>query len=171
MGEWLSSLRLRLRALVRRRQLERDLEDELTFHLAMREEQLRNGGASDAHTAAAPRGGRPPNMREELRDVWALAPSVAGLARDVRYAARTLRRNPVFAVVVIFTLGFGIGANTAFFSIVNAVLIRPLGYAAAGRLVALHEGFPKAGIDRLGFSALDYDDLRREQRSFESIAA
>ena len=171
MAEWLSSLRLRLRVVLRRRHLERDLDDEVAFHLAMREEQLRTSGAVDAGVRARRRFGSATKIREDLRATWAIAPGVSGLVRDFRYAARTLRHSPGFASVVVLTLGLGIGANTAFFSVVNAVLIRPLGYAGADRLVSVHEAFPKASIDRLPFSALDFDDFRSYQQSFESVAA
>ncbi len=171
MAEWLSSLRHRLRALVHRRQLEQDLADEVRFHLAMREEQLRASGAPDARAGARRRFGSVTRVRDDLRDAWAVAPSLSSLLRDLRYAARLLRGSITFTSVVVLTLGLGIGANTAFFSVVNAVLIRPLGYADADRLVSMQEGFPQAGIDRLPFSALDFDDLRRDQQSFEAVAA
>lgn len=90
---------------------------------------------------------------------------------DLRYAARTLARTRGFAAVVILTLGLGIGANTAFFSIMNAVLIRPLGYADPDRLVALHEANPPAGIERMPFSAPDLLDLKEQQQSFSGVAA
>jgi putative ABC transport system permease protein len=171
MAEWLKSLRHRLRALLQRRQLEQDLQDEVAFHLAMREEQLRTRGAVDAGRGARRRFGSVTRIREDLRDTWAVAPKASALLRDLRYATRTLRRDIGFATVVVLTLGLGIGANTAFFSVVNAVLIRPLGYADADRLVSLQEGFPHARVDRLPFSALDFDDLRRYQASFEAVAA
>jgi putative ABC transport system permease protein len=169
--EWLTSLRHRLQALLQRRQLERDLQDEVAFHLAMREEQLRKAGAIDAGAGARRRFGNLTRIREDLRDTWALAPSVSAIVRDLRYAARTLRSSPGFATVVVLTLGLGIGANTAFFSVVNGVLIRPLGFADADRLVSLSEAFPQAGIDHLLFSALDFEDFRRDQQSFETVAA
>jgi putative ABC transport system permease protein len=81
---------------------------------------------------------------------------------------RTLRRKPAFALVVILTLGFGISLNTATFSIVNAALIRPLGFADPERLVALHERF---GVEDVPFSPADFLDLERDQQSFEDAAA
>jgi len=170
-AEWLNSLRHRLWALLRRRQLEQDLHDEVAFHLAMREEQLRTSGAIDAAAGARRRFGSLTKIREDLRDTWAFAPSVSGLVRDLRYAARTLRGSFTFASVVVLTLGLGIGANTAFFTVVNAVLIRPLGFAEPDRLVSVHESFPQAGIDHLLVSALDFEDFRRDQQSFEAVAA
>lgn len=171
MAEWLSSVRQRIRALFRRRQHEQDLEDELAFHLAMREEALQRQRASNPRATARRQFGNPMKVSEELRDEWRLAPRASSLLGDLRYAARTLARAPGFATVVILTLGVGIGANTAFFTVVNAVLIRPLGFLEADRLFALQEGFPKAGVDRLPFSALDFEDLRNGQQSFESVAA
>jgi macrolide transport system ATP-binding/permease protein len=171
MAEWLKSLRHRLQALLQRRQLEQDLQDEVAFHLALREEQLRTSGTIDAGPGARRRFGSVTRIREDLREAWAVAPRMSAFTRDLRYAARTLRRDAGFAGVVVFTLGLGIGANTAFFSVVNAVLIRPLGYADSDRLVSLQEGFPHSHVDRLPFSALDFDDLRSYQESFEAVAA
>ena len=105
-------------------------------------------------------------VREDTRAVWA-RPRLEAVGQDLRYTFRTLRRNPAFAAVVILTLGFGIGVNTATFSIVNAALIRPLGFAEPERLVALHEHFGAEAP----FSPPDFLDLERDQRSFEGVAA
>ena len=89
---------------------------------------------------------------------------------DLQHAARALRHHPGFLVVVVLTLGFGIGINTATFSIVNAVLIRPLPFDQPGRLVALTErvsGF----AENAPFTPPDFIDLQREQQSFDGIAA
>jgi putative ABC transport system permease protein len=89
---------------------------------------------------------------------------------DLQHAARALRRHPGFLAVVVITLGFGIGINTATFSIVNAVLIRPLPFDQPGRLVALTERV--AGFaENAPFSPPDFIDLQREQQSFDGIAA
>jgi len=171
MAEWLISVRLRLRALLRRRQLERDLGDELAFHMSMREDALRGDGEADAHVQTRRRFGNPVRIREDLRELWSLAPRLGALARDVRFAARTLATRPGFAIAVVLTLGLAVGATSAMFTIVDAALIRPLGYAAEDRLVSLHESFSKARVDRLPFSALDFDDLQRYQHSFAAVAA
>jgi putative ABC transport system permease protein len=128
-------------------------------------------GSPDAGRGARRRFGSVTRIREDLRETWAVAPAASAFLRDLQYAARTLRRDVGFALVVVLTLGLGIGANTAFFSAVNAVLIRPLGYAEEDRLVSLHEAFPQARIDRLPFSALDFDDVRTGQESFSALAA
>lgn len=171
MAEWLRSLRLRVGALARRRRLEQDLQDEMAFHLAMREEQLRSSGEAQAGVEARRRFGSTARIGEDLRDTWAVAPGVAGFVHDLRYALRTLRRYPGFAVVVAVTLGLGIGINTATFSIVNAALIKPPGFADPDRLVAIREQIVGYEIDEGPFSPPDFLDLQRDQQSFTSIAA
>src|SRR5258708_3541941 len=85
--------------------------------------------------------------------------------QDLRYGARSITRNPGFAVLAILALALGIGANTAIFSVVNSVLLRPLAYADPSRLVViLHEG-------KLPVSPADYLDWRKQSRSFEQVAA
>ncbi len=171
MAEWLSSLRQRARALLRRRRLEQDVQDEIAFHLAMREAQLRAAGAADAGIDARRRFGSTMRIREELRDTWAIAPGLAGFVQDLRYGLRTLRRYPGFTVVVVVTLGLGIGINTAVFSIVNAALIKPLGFADPNRLVALQEQIVGFEFEDAPFSAPDFLDVQRDQQSFVNIAA
>ena len=89
---------------------------------------------------------------------------------DLRHAARALRHHPGFLAVVVLTLGFGIGINTATFSIVNAVLLRPLPFDQPGRLVALTERVPGCA-ENAPFSPPDFIDVQREQQSFDGIAA
>ena len=170
MTEWLHSVRLRLRAAFGRRQLEQDLRDEMAFHVAMRQEQLGSAGAANAGAEARRKFGNRARIAEEMRDGWALAPRLASVARDFNYALRTLRRHPAFALVVILTLGVGIGINTAIFSIVNAVLIRPLPFEEPERLVALEERL--SGFEfGAPFSPPDFLDVEREQQSFDNVAA
>jgi predicted permease len=170
-AEWLTGLRLRLTARLRGRPLEQDLQDEMAFHVAMRADALRRAGLDDAKLEARRRFGSVARTADELRDAWALAPGPVALARDFRYAVRSLRRAPGFTAVVVLTLALGIGATSAVFTIVNAVLIRPLGYAAEDRLVALHENFPASQIERWPFSALDFEDLRRYSDIFDEVSA
>ena len=96
---------------------------------------------------------------------------MGSLTFDVRHAVRALLRTPVFTVVTVMTLALGIGANSAIFSLVNAVLIRPLGYAEPDRLMLVYEGIPEADIPRFGVSPPDFNDLVQYQRSFTQIGA
>lgn len=96
-------------------------------------------------------------------------PAVTTFLYDVRHAMRTLRQHPGYVAVVVLTLGFGIGINTATFSIVNAVLIRPLGFVEPEQLVALHESLPN--FPEGPFSPPDLIDFERDQMSFERVGA
>jgi putative ABC transport system permease protein len=93
------------------------------------------------------------------------------LLYDFRQAIRALAKAPAFTLVTVLTLALGIGANSAIFSLVNAVLLRPLGYPDAHRLMLIHEGIPQSGMPRFEVSPADYLDLAAYQRSFSSIGA
>jgi putative ABC transport system permease protein len=92
------------------------------------------------------------------------------LRQDLGYGLRGLGRNPGFAAVVILTLGLGIGANTAIFSVVHGVLLRPLPYKAPGNLVILNQAAPKIGEDSFGFSVPDFTDFREKTRAFSTLS-
>jgi putative ABC transport system permease protein len=89
---------------------------------------------------------------------------------DIRYALRLLAKNPTFALVAVFTLALGIGANTAIFSLVNSILLRPLPYRDSDRLVRLIQASPKLGLSTWGVSQADFAAYRDQNRSFESLA-
>ncbi len=92
------------------------------------------------------------------------------LLRDLRYAARTLRKSPAFTVVALLVLGLGIGANTAIFSVVNSVLLRPLPFPGSDRLAVIWETDLKDGIQREGPSAPNFLDWQEQSRSFDEMA-
>ncbi len=152
------------------RRNEQDLRDELSFHVEMLEAELRRGGASaeEARRQARLRLGGPAQIAEAWRDQRGL-PFLETLAQDVRYGLRTLARTPGFTVAALVTLALGIGANTAIFSLVNAVLLRPLPYPDGGRIVALGEADRAGRPGTLGY--LTFSDYRDRAATFESMAA
>ena len=93
------------------------------------------------------------------------------LAQDLKLALRLLLRSPGFTSIVLATLALGVGANTAIFSVVNAVLLRPLPYAEPERLVAVHQTQPSQSVTRAGVSYPNYADLAGQSRSFDGLAA
>ena len=94
---------------------------------------------------------------------------MATLTQDFKYAFRRLKNDPGFAVVAILTLALGIGANSAMFSIVNAVLLRPLPYRDPAKLMLLSEHWPQ--FPRLSVSYLNFRDWRDQSHSFEAMGA
>src|SRR4051812_43872426 len=96
---------------------------------------------------------------------------MGGLVRDVRHAVRNLIRTPAFALVTILTLALGIGANTAIFSVVNAVILRPLGYPEPDRLVYITSQFPTMGFDQFWVSPPEFLELQERTKAFSSVGA
>ena len=136
----------RFRSTILRSNLDEDFTEETRFHLDQRIDDYVKGGMTyeQARLEAHRRLGNLALVREQVRDVdtfrW-----LGDLGQDGRYALRQLRRNPGFALVAILTLGLGIGTTTAVFSVVDAVVLRPLSYADPSRLVTIDEWTP--GVD------------------------
>ncbi|MFI5234441.1 MAG: ADOP family duplicated permease [Gemmatimonadales bacterium] len=172
----LSELRYRLRAIFRRRALERELDDELRFHLDQEAEKLRREGVVEAEAMRHARIalGGVEVAKEAARDARGVA-ALEHLARDAHYALRAIRRNRGFALVIILTLALGIGANTAIFSVVDAVLLRPLPYPAADHLVTIASfvsGTPDGGAtSAMALSYPDYGDISRLTDAVAGVAA
>ena len=170
MSEWLNKTWLRIRSLINRRQLDRDLEDELNFHLAMRKEKLQAEGLNPdaAHFASRKRFGNPTLVQEACRETWGFA-WVENLWQDIRYAARTLRKNPGFTTVVVLTIALGIGASTAVFSVVDPLLFRRLPYPQDEQLVSVGYLGP---VDDNEFNVVSsYFDWRQGQTPFQYLTA
>jgi predicted permease len=153
----------RLRALWRRRRLDRDLEDELAFHLAMIEEQ----GAGAA--AARRRFGNFAALKESCRDLWAFT-ALEAWWQDLRYALRTLAANPLVSAAAVVALALGIGANATVFTVVSSALRFDMGVDRIERLVAL---FPGEGLSNLDPTArfLDFAAARSQVKTIQTLAA
>ena len=150
----------------RRSREERDLEEEINFHLEQ-ESQLRRERGQDP--AGARRDfGNVTLVRESTRETWGWA-ALDRTARDARLALRLLRKSPGFTVTAIAVLALGIGATTAIFSVVNAVLLRPLPFAEPDRLVMVWERQPFGRANVI--QTQNFLDWRARNRSFSEISA
>jgi predicted permease len=167
----LRALLVRLASLLGKRRRDAELTEELETHVAMHvDDNVRSGmDPIEARREALMKLGGVTQSRELYRQ-QARLPVLERLLQDLRYGARMLRKNPGFAVVAIVTLALGIGANTAIFSVVNGVLLRPLPYKDPARLMVVYSSFngvPAGGAT----SPPDFRTLREQNHSFESLSA
>ena len=158
-----------MKTLFTKRRGERELDEELRAHLEMLVEQnvQRGMAAKDARRAARLELGGADQIKEAVRDERGL-PLLESIFADVRYAARMLRKSPGFTAVAVLTLALGIGANTAIFSVINGVLLRPLPYPHPDRVVFLSESSRQ--VPGMSISMADFDDWRSMNSVFESMA-
>ncbi len=159
---------VRIGGLFNRRRKDRELDDEIESHLHLHiEENVRIGMTpAEARRQAMIRLGGIESTKEAYRDQRGL-PVLETIWQDIRYGARMLRKNPGFTAVAVLTLALGIGANTAIFSIVDAVLLRPLAYPDSGRLVWLAERGPDWSGGPIAYP--NFADWRNQQSVFEGF--
>jgi MacB-like periplasmic core domain len=162
----------RLLGLFRKRRIDENLDAELRAHLELlTDENIRRGmKPEEAHYAARRQFGGVEQAKEAYRERRGL-PLVESVLQDLRYGVRILRKNPVFTLTAVLTLALGIGANAAVFSLVDAVLLRPMPYRQPNRLLLLSETLPKQGNDELGVSVAEYFDYRDQNHVFSQVAA
>src|SRR5215467_10991206 len=166
----LKKLRLRLRALFFKSRMENELEEEVKFHLEKEIEQnlARGMTPEEARLAALRSFGCVERVKEESRDVRGIR-LLEEVWQDLRYGARILLKQPGFTLIAVFTLALGIGANTAVFSVVNAVLLRPLPYEDPAQLVRLWADNSGQRTEQNQFCPAEITDFRDQLSTFEEI--
>ena len=156
----------------------REVDSELRFHIDMRAQELMDAGMGPqaARLAALQVFGDLPGIAAQCRTIStrgarerARRALMTGLLHDLRFALRSLRKSPGFTLVSVLTLALGIGANTAVFSMIRGVLLRPLPYEHGERLVYLRQPAPLGGVANAQFSPLELADYRQRSRAMESL--
>jgi hypothetical protein len=167
----LKQLAARVRAFSRASDLDRDLHHELESHLGMLvEENVRRGMTPEqARRSARLQLGAATQLREAHRETRSL-PFLEAAMQDLRYTFRTLRRDGAFAVFAVLIIGLGVGATATIFSVVNALLLRPLPFEDPGRLVWI-ENHAAEGLSGQTVPVGHFVDLRDRNQSFSGIAA
>ncbi len=174
--DWIRELTRRLRMLVHRDQLDRDLDEEIRLHLELREQQLIDSGvsAAEAPRAAGLRFGNPTRVKEKSHMAWT-SEVLHDFVQDVAYGTRALLRSRALAAAAVISLALGIGANTAIFSLLDAVLLRSLPVREPGQLVLLgtgtSDGIGTAIADSELYSYPFYREIRKRNEVFTDVAA
>jgi predicted permease len=161
----------RLKRLFRKRRMDCDMADELAFHQAMLHDRLLRQGVPQGEVDAATRRsfGNASRWHERLRELWQFR-GLENFGRDLRFAARLLRRSPGFTLVAILTLALGVGANTTVFSMINGLLLRPLAVPESDHLAVL--GIDQGGPRRnYSFSEPLFRSLERRHEVFSQVFA
>src|SRR5580658_8222233 len=156
---WLVTLRLRLRSLFRRSEVERDLSEELQYHVDQKTREYIDSGLTEeeARRKACREFGGIEQSKENCRDARRVN-IIETFLQDVRFGFRMLRKNFGFTSIAVLTLGLGIGANTAIFSMVNSFLLRPLPIKNPEQLTVLAMQLKKGEL-QTGFSYPEFEDL------------
>ena len=159
---------------VGRRGIRRDVENEIQFYLDMRSQELIDDGMHPnmARRAALESFGNRRTVAAECRSIRRTRfhlDVLRGVGQDVRFAFRSLRRSPAFTAAIVITLGLGIGANTAIFSLINGVLLQPLPYEQGGALVRLQQPVEAAGGRNVDFSPLEVADYAEQTETLTGV--
>lgn len=162
--KWFSELLRRLRYLRRRDELDADLAEEMRLHLELRAEQLAAEGASSPATTSRKQFGNVTRLQEKSRDAWGWG-WLDSIGQDLRYGWRNLMSARGFTITAVLSLALGIGANTAIFSIINALLLRSLPVSNPHRIVKIHA----AGNDHLTNPL--WESIRDRQNAFNGVLA
>ena len=167
---WLYTIPLRLRSLIRRNRMDADLEEELRDHIDRQiEENLARGmGREEARLAALRTFGNLAALREQTHSSWSWSGAEL-LLNDLRLGTRTLARTPSFASIAILVIALGIGANVALFTVVRGVLLKPLPFRDPGRLMMLYESNPKDDPYNIVSGGM-YAEWNKYNKSFSSLA-
>ena len=164
-------IRTVFRAWSRRDEVDREIGDEMAFHLEMETKKLAARGLppEEARRQALLAFGGVEKHREECRDATG-APLFETLLQDARYGLRGLRRNPGFAAAAVLTLALGIGANTAIFSVIHGVFLQALPYEHGERIVRLRADAPGIGVTDAGFSIPETQDYAARNRTLQGLS-
>lgn len=159
------------RAATGRREFENNMSAELQFHIERYAEDLMRAGATkqEAYRRARMELGGLNSVKENCREARGLL-LIDEIGRDARFAARLLRKSPAFTITALLTLALCLGANLTIFAVIDAILVRPLPFPEAGRLVTIFNTYPKAGVERDGSSITNYYERRGNIAAFSSVS-
>ncbi|MCI0541431.1 MAG: ABC transporter permease [Verrucomicrobiales bacterium] len=168
---WLRKFRFRLRALSKRQELDAELDEELRAHVEMQTAENVELGMppGEARSTALHEFGWVEKIKETAREERGVR-WIEDFLQDLRHGFRLLFKNPAFTTVAVLTLALGIGANTTIFSLVNGVLLRPLSYPEADRIVNVYERNPRLGFDTANVAPADFVDWQEQNTVFETLA-
>jgi predicted permease len=168
-GRWWDVLRMGFRSLAKRQWVETELDKELRYHIERQTEENIAAGmnAREAREAASRMFGGVSQIEEECRDMRQTQ-YLENFLQDLRYAVRMLGKSPAFTVVIVLTLALSIGANSAIFSVIDGVLLKPLPYPQAERIARVY--YRSSSYPKFPVNPWDFLDLRARNRSFENFA-